>query len=331
MNEVKLNWKFDPDTKALRADGPGETLYRVLDNIDTHLPDGYLCERRDTHEPMSYVDWFHENVPSLEEAMALCQRDAEEQERRRIDHLTAEQDEARQAALKSFLEMPCPARDDSPFAHDGLYRWPDGSFHSAPPTSTGLRYASIDDYDLDQKEGTTKRAVPQFCPDGSVNLEWERAPVGSGFVWLKDSYRIKFPPSPQETTPRSEHEAERFKNNDDPVTWEKVAKFVNANFDLLWKHVETMPIRMDGLAGPEIRRRVEELEGIVRSGVGGYSYDARIDGFMKRLDDIGTTASKAASRVGQLWQKQTLELREASKIWAKLEQLTNRLDKLEAK
>jgi len=99
---------------------------------------------------------------------------------------------------------------------------------------------------------------------------------------------------------------------------------------------------------------VEELEGIVRSGVGGYSYDARIDGFMKRLDEIGTTAAKAASRVEQLWQKQTHKMREAnkrigelelwlgtkkyapednlaSKTWTKLEQLTNRLERLEAR
>lgn len=227
---MKLNWKFDTDTKSLSADGPRETLYRV---IEDDMAPGYMCERRNSNKQMSYADWWQSKVPSLEEAMALCQRDAEEQKKRKID----------------------AARG------------------TETPTSTGLRYASVEDYALDQKEGTTKRAIPQFCPDGSINLDWEHAPVASGIFWLKDSYHIKFP-----------------KLADDPRS----------------------------LAAPITQVDLEQYVAKALAETRGCD-EARLSELEKRLNDIGTAAAKAASRVGQLWQKQTHEMWEANKRIGALE------------
>lgn len=243
---MKLNWKIVNEN--LEAETDSGRVFRIAGN----LADGFatFSWNKSSKEAGSFVSASNSGIPTLEEAMSLCRRDAEEQEKRR--------------------ETKFPSTMD---ATEWLVGFVDANRKLVVKAGPGAIQPAL--------------------------AKWFRAALSFGY----DKGLLDQAKNYENARAQSEHEAEGFKfppNPDAQVTWEKIAKFVNANFNLLWKHVETMPIRMDGLAGPEIRRKVEALE--------------------KRLNVIGTTAAKASTRVGQLWQKHVHGLREANKRIGKLEE-----------
>jgi len=85
MSNVKLNWELT-DTKSLRAKSVFGQSYAVSGYAGV-----WSASRSEPVERLadgwSSVEcrWAHSGVPSLEEAMALCQRDAEEQVKKIVD------------------------------------------------------------------------------------------------------------------------------------------------------------------------------------------------------------------------------------------------------
>lgn len=133
ISNVKLNWKFDKETKALRADGPGETWY----SVSNYSPQFWRCSRMDSHR----ASWLNGAIPSLEEALALCQRDAEEQKKRKIDAAIAEGEKAplKDAQLEAkFVELEQRLIGGFDALVDKTVKWQDQNVAARRPVNQEL-------------------------------------------------------------------------------------------------------------------------------------------------------------------------------------------------
>ena len=210
---MKLNWKFDQETKALRAEAASGQSYSIYNVGETWSVSRSEPPKQEAKGWVSVsCRWANSGIPTLEEAMSLCRRDAEEQEKRRETKFPSTMDAAEW--LVGFVDA-------------------------------------------------NRKLVVKAGP-GDIQPElakWFRAALCFGY---------------------------------DKGLVDQAKNYANAKAQELGE--KTKWSCDSGL----VEERLNELE--------------------KRLDGIGTTAAKTSSRVGQLWQKHTDELREANKRIGKLEE-----------
>ena len=378
MSEVKLNWTMQPIGLVADVRESSERNTKYLIHQDEK---GWGARAIRVKDGMTRTDFSPTRQP-LDSMIRWCEDDS--------------------------ASPPCPARDDSPFVHDGVYKWHDGSNHSAPPEPEepeepegampiGSPVCPLESFDARvwAKEfmrctsgyaaGTEGYRIMEETVVGwfsnalmrgydehrwKMERESKEAPKrpcdmdATEFAALaRDQFRLildagkprpKFPvvgdgkewasrctawfgsfkvpdltewfdaalqfgfhrglndqTKPPETPPRSEYEAEGFKFP--PATPGFAYEEAPAVKGALGAEVAFLKKRLSDLERKQAEHDKNRWDEIQELGASAELRD-------KRLDEIGTTASKAASRVGQLWQKQTLELREANKRIGKLEE-----------
>lgn len=149
--------------------------------------------------------------------------------------------------------------------------------------------------------------------------DWELGPVRCRFP--------KLPPSPQPSDPEP-----KAPGTSAPMSREETCKFVNANFDLLRKPLEDMSRRFGDLESKTkwsadsrvVEGRMESLDKRLRAieaEMPRIAYlDESLDGICDSVRPLGDLLSKVSSRVGQLWQKQAHEMKNANQRIGKIEE-----------
>lgn len=244
---MKLDWEIN-EFRVLGAK-VGEVTYYVAPGVaNLWTP----SKRYAAFDGKAATVWPVEGGMSLTNAIAWCERDVE-----RPEGCPAQPPAADPAAPKTSGEMS--GKTSSPLGSFDARVWAK-KFMRCNNGLSGPFVSSHVWVDEETMVGWFANALMRgYDERRSRENGWQKFTRDTYAEFLaKNPYPP--PPSAQAPEPPSVEEAARLSRPVTQVDVEQyVGKVVKSHFDLLWKHVETMPVRMEGLSGPETRRNVEAL------------------------------------------------------------------------